>query len=83
MKHTFAPYLKHLGKTPEEQLEKNKPLMTWLQQKMEEKVTEEEAEEKAENTTFAPPTPEITETELAKVNPSAVESKQNFDDVPF
>ena len=37
MKHTFAPYLKHLGKTPEEQLEKNRPLMTWLQQKMEKK----------------------------------------------
>jgi hypothetical protein len=49
MKQTFAPYLKHLGKTPEEQLEKNKPLMTWLQQKMEEKVTEEEAEENSKN----------------------------------
>ena len=49
MKHTFAPYLKHMGKTTEEQLEKNKPLMTWLQQKMEEKVTEEEAEENSKN----------------------------------
>ena len=49
MKHTFTPYLKHLGKTPEEQLEKNKPLMTWLQQKMEEKVTEKEAEENSKN----------------------------------
>ncbi len=49
MKHTFAPYLKHLGKTPEEQMEKNKPLMTWLQQKMEEKVTEKEAEENSKN----------------------------------
>lgn len=49
MQQSFAPYLKHLGKTPEEQLEKSKPLMIWLQQKMEERVTEEEAEENSKN----------------------------------
>jgi hypothetical protein len=34
--------MKHFGKTPEEQLEKNKPLMEWLIKQMEEakKLTE-------------------------------------------
>jgi hypothetical protein len=41
---TFAPYMKHYGKTLEEQIEKNKPLMEWLKQKIEEEVTDEEAE---------------------------------------
>jgi hypothetical protein len=41
---TFAPYMKHYGKTVEEQIEKNKPLMEWLKQKIEEEVTDEEAE---------------------------------------
>jgi hypothetical protein len=35
--------MKHFGKTPEEQIEKNKPLMEWLKQKIEEEVTDEEA----------------------------------------
>lgn len=41
---TFAPYLKHLGKTPAEQLEKNKPLMDWLKKQLEEgeELTESE-----------------------------------------
>jgi hypothetical protein len=40
----FASYMKHFGKTPEEQLEKNKPLMEWLIKQMEEakKLTESE-----------------------------------------
>ncbi len=41
---TFAPYMKHYGKTVEEQIEKNKPLMEWLEQQMKEEVTDEEAE---------------------------------------
>ena len=42
----FAPYMKHYGSTPEEQLEKNKPLMEWLKQKIEasKNLTEEEIE---------------------------------------
>lgn len=45
-KSTFAPYMRHYGKTKEEQLEKNKPLMEWLKQKMKEveNLTEEEAQ---------------------------------------
>lgn len=41
---SFAPYLKHLGKTPAEQLEKNKPLMDWLKKQLEEaeKLSESE-----------------------------------------
>lgn len=41
---TFAPYMKHYGKTVEEQIEKNKPLMEWLKRELEEEVTDEEAE---------------------------------------
>ncbi|MGK7932107.1 MAG: hypothetical protein AB4041_11830 [Microcystaceae cyanobacterium] len=40
---SLAPYMKHYGKTVEEQIEKNKPLMEWLKQKIEEEVTDEEA----------------------------------------
>jgi hypothetical protein len=47
MNNSFAPYMKHFGQTPEEQLEKNKPLMEWLKQEMEKEVTPEEAEENA------------------------------------
>jgi predicted nucleic acid-binding protein len=45
-KHAFAPYLRHYGKTVEEQIEKNKPLMEWLKQKIEEaeNLTEEEVQ---------------------------------------
>lgn len=40
----FEPYMKHYGRTPEEQLEKNKPLMEWLEKKIKEaqNLTEEE-----------------------------------------
>lgn len=42
----FAPYMKHYGQTTEEQLEKNKPLMEWLRQKIEaaKNLTEEEVQ---------------------------------------
>ena len=36
--------MKHYGKTPEEQLEKNKPAMELLKQWMKEEVSEEEAQ---------------------------------------
>jgi hypothetical protein len=48
MKHSYAPYMKHYGKTSEEQLEKNKPLMEWLKQQLEEEVSEEEAKANTE-----------------------------------
>ncbi|NEO53394.1 MAG: hypothetical protein F6K54_10050 [Okeania sp. SIO3B5] len=35
-KGILLPYLKHLGRTPEEQLEKNKPAMAWAKARMEE-----------------------------------------------
>ncbi|MGB3208878.1 MAG: hypothetical protein WBB28_28130 [Crinalium sp.] len=35
--------MKHFGKTPEEQLEKNQPLLEWLKQKINQEVTESEA----------------------------------------
>ena len=44
---TFAPYLKHLGKTPAEQMEKNKPLMDWLEKQIKEAETLSESEVKA------------------------------------
>ena len=47
MKNSLAPYMKHYGKTPEEQLEKNKPFIKWLKQEMEEEVTDEEDQENA------------------------------------
>lgn len=40
--NTFAPYLKHYGKTKEEQIEKNKPAMAWLKKQMEEEISEED-----------------------------------------
>jgi hypothetical protein len=46
--HSFAPYMKHYGKTPEEQLEKNKPAMELLKQWMAEEVSEEEAQARHE-----------------------------------
>ena len=44
MNNSLAPYMKHYGKTLEEQLEKNKPLMEWLKREIEEEVTDEEAQ---------------------------------------
>ena len=43
MNQSFAPYMKHFGKTPEEQIEKNKPFMEWLKKQIDEEVTDEEA----------------------------------------
>ncbi|AFY78226.1 hypothetical protein Ple7327_2992 [Pleurocapsa sp. PCC 7327] len=44
--HSFASYMRHYGQTVEEQIEKNKPLMEWLKQKIEEaeNLTEEEVQ---------------------------------------
>ena len=33
---SFLPYMKHFGRTPEEQLEKNKPAMAWAKARLEE-----------------------------------------------
>lgn len=44
---SLAPYMKHYGRTPAEQLEKNKPLMERLKQWLEESETEEITEEEA------------------------------------
>lgn len=46
----FAPYMKHYAETPEEQIEKNKPLMEWLKQKIEtsQNLTDEEIERNTE-----------------------------------
>lgn len=41
----FEPYMKGYGSTPEEQLEKNKPLMEWLEKKIEASKSEELTEE--------------------------------------
>ncbi len=43
----FEPYMKHYGRTPEEQLEKNKPLMEKLRKWIEKNKSEEISEEKA------------------------------------
>lgn len=49
----FAPYMKHYGRTPEEQLEKNKPLMKklkkWIEESKAEEITEEEAQARKEH----------------------------------
>ncbi|WP_107670570.1 hypothetical protein [Cyanothece sp. BG0011] len=48
----FEPYMKHYGRTPEEQLEKNKPLMEklrkWIEENKAEEISEEEAKARAE-----------------------------------
>ena len=42
----LEPYMKHYGRTPEEQLKKNKPLMEklrkWIEETKVEEITEEE-----------------------------------------
>ncbi len=40
----FSPYLKHRGRTIEEQLRLNQPAMEWLKKQIEEKVTEAEVQ---------------------------------------
>ena len=48
----FEPYMKHYGRTPEEQLEKNKPLMEklrkWIEEAKSEELTEEENQARKE-----------------------------------
>ena len=48
----FEPYMKHYGRTPEEQLEKNKPLMEklkkWIEKSKAEEISEEQAKEREE-----------------------------------
>lgn len=39
----FSPYLKHQGRTREEQISLNQPGMKWLKKRMEETVSTEEA----------------------------------------
>ena len=48
MNNSLTPYMKHYGKTPEEQLEKNKPLMEWLKRKIETEISDEEAQANSE-----------------------------------
>ncbi|GFZ93036.1 hypothetical protein [Okeania sp. KiyG1] len=47
--NNFAPYLKHQGRTIEEQLRLNQPVMEWLKKQIEEKVTETEIQTRKEN----------------------------------
>lgn len=48
----FEPYMTHYGRTPEEQLEKNKPLMEklrkWIEENKAEEISKEEAKARAE-----------------------------------
>ena len=45
---SFSPYLKHQGRTREEQIRLNQPGMEWLKKRMEEKVSKEEARAREE-----------------------------------
>jgi CRISPR/Cas system-associated endonuclease Cas1 len=45
---SFSPYLKHQGRTREEQIRLNQPAMEWLKKRMEEKVSTEEARAREE-----------------------------------
>lgn len=49
----FEPYMKHYGKTPEEQLEKNKPLIEklkkWIEETKAEEITKEEMKAREEH----------------------------------
>ena len=45
---SFSPYLKHQGRTREEQIRLNQPGMEWLKKRMEEKVSIEEAKAREE-----------------------------------
>ncbi len=52
-KGIFATYMKHYRQTPEEQLEKNKPLLKklkkWIEESKIEKISEEEAQARKEH----------------------------------
>lgn len=43
---TLTPFLKHMGQTPEEQLQKNQSAMKLLRGWIEEKVSEEESKQR-------------------------------------
>ncbi|AOY82195.1 hypothetical protein BJP36_22100 [Moorena producens JHB] len=45
----FAPYLKHRGKTVEEQIKLNQPALAWLRKRLEEEITQEEAKIRQED----------------------------------
>jgi hypothetical protein len=45
----FAPYLKHRGRTVEEQIKLNQPAMEWLKQRFAEEISEEEAKIRQED----------------------------------
>lgn len=45
----FAPYLKHRGRTVEEQIKLNQPALEWLKQCLEEETTSAEEEARAEH----------------------------------
>lgn len=45
----FTPYLKHQGRTIEEQLRLNQPAMEWLKKQIEEKVPETELQTRQRN----------------------------------
>lgn len=44
LKNSLMPFLKHMGQTPEEQLQKNQAAMKLLQKWIEEEVSEEESQ---------------------------------------
>jgi len=46
---SFAPYLKHQGRTIEEQIRLNQPAMEWLKKQIEEEVTETELQIRRKN----------------------------------
>lgn len=46
LKHSLRPFMKHLGQTPEEQLQKNQSAMKLLRGWIEEEVSEEESKQR-------------------------------------
>lgn len=44
---SLTPYMKHFGQTPEEQLEKNRPMMEWLEKQLAQSETISPAEAEA------------------------------------
>ncbi|EGJ30133.1 MULTISPECIES: hypothetical protein [Moorena] len=45
----FGPYLRHRGKTVEEQIKLNQPALAWLRKRLEEEITQEEAKIRQED----------------------------------
>ena len=46
LKNSLTPFLKHMGQTPEEQLQKNQSAMNLLRGLIEEEVSEEESKQR-------------------------------------